>query len=97
MLRHIILLKFRPSASLEQLENAIAALHRLGSATSDIREWSVGRSIRRTRADNVYDVAEVAAFDDDAALLRFKNHPEHIKTREFLGTIADWVVVDYEE
>jgi hypothetical protein len=43
-----------------------------------------------------WDLAQVSAFDDFAALDRFRIHPEHVAVRDFLAQVAEWAVVDYE-
>ena len=94
MIRHVILFKFRPDVSKEAKEKAISGLKNLETQIPDIKEWSIGvQALPSTRA---YDIAQISGFENIEALQRFRNHPAHLKSRDYLATIADWVVVDYE-
>lgn len=94
MIRHVLLFKFRPAVSDEQRQLAIAMLKSLGSSIPDVREWSVGEQM--APSPKAYDLAQVSSFDDLPALERFRHDPRHVKVRDVLAKIADWIVVDYE-
>ena len=94
MIRHIVLCKFRTSVSEEQRRDVMNMLHTLGHSIPEVREWSVGR--QALPSSTAYDVAIVSGFEDAGALERYRNHPNHIRTKNLLSEIADLVVVDYE-
>jgi hypothetical protein len=94
MVRHIVLCKFRTSVSEEQRENAIDALRALGQSIPEVREWSVGK--QALPSSTAYDLAIVSGFENVEALERYRNHPDHTRTKNLLTEIADLAVVDYE-
>jgi len=94
MIRHVILYKFGSSIPEEQRRRAIMMLRSLGQSIPEIREWSIGeQSLPSSKA---YDLAQVSSFESIEAFERYRHHPEHIRVRDFLSKLADWVVVDYE-
>jgi hypothetical protein len=94
MVRHVILFKFRASASQQQRQEALSRLTDLGSKLPQVREWSTG--LQASHRDKAYDMALVSSFDSLDELEEFRNEPEHARVREFLLKVADWIVVDYE-
>jgi hypothetical protein len=94
MIRHVILFKFKTSASQQQRQEALSRLTDLGSKLPQVREWSVGLQV--SRREKAYDMAQVSSFDSLDALEEFRREPEHSKLREYLLKVADWIVVDYE-
>ena len=94
MIRHVILFKFKASASQHQRREALDKLTDLGTKVSQVREWSTG--LQAFQRDKGYDMALVSSFDSLDALEEFRREPEHTKVREYLLKVADWIVVDYE-
>jgi hypothetical protein len=94
MIRHVVLCKFRPSVSEEQRQNAVDTLRALGQSIPEVREWSMGR--QALPSSTAYDLALVSGFENVEALETYRNHPNHIRTKNLLTEIADLVVVDYE-
>ena len=94
MVRHVILFKFRASSSPQQRRQAVNMLKDLGSKIPEIREWSVG--LQALPSGKTYDMAQVSTFASLDALQQFKLHPEHVKVRNYLASVADWITVDYE-
>jgi hypothetical protein len=94
MIRHVVLCKFRPSASEKQRENVVNTLRALGQSIPEVREWSIGK--QAIPSSTAYDLAIVSGFENVGALEKYRNHPNHIRTKNLLTEIADLVVVDYE-
>lgn len=94
MIRHVVLYRFHTSVSEEQRQNAINVLHAMGQSIPEVREWSIGR--QSVPSNTAYDLAQVSGFDNVEALERYRNHPNHIRTKKLMIEIADMVVVDYE-
>ena len=94
MIRHVVLIKFNPGASEENCEAAFRMLRDLKNEIPGIREWSIGKQLRKEHKH--FDVAEVATFEDLESLEHFRTHPAHIRVRDYIKTIATWTVVDYE-
>ena len=93
MLRHILLFKFNEGAAEEDRVDAIQRLHELGPQCPTVSAWSIG--LNEADSKSAYDVAEVADFDDEAALQAYKEHPAHKEFSAFIGTVATWALVDY--
>jgi len=94
MIRHVVLCKFRTSASEEKRENAINMLRTLGQSIAEVREWSMGK--QALPSSTAYDLAIVSGFENAEALERYRNHPDHIRIKNLLTEIADLAVVDYK-
>jgi hypothetical protein len=94
MIRHVILFKFKASASQPERQEALDKLTDLGSKVPQVREWSTG--LQAFQRDKGYDMALVSSFDSLDALDEFRREPEHTRVREHLQKVADWIVVDYE-
>jgi phage major head subunit gpT-like protein len=94
MIRHVVLCKFRASASEEKRENAVNTLRALGQSIPEVREWSIGR--QALPSSTAYDLAIVSGFENAEALERYRNHPDHISIKNLLTEIAEMAVVDYE-
>lgn len=94
MIRHVVLCKFRTSASEEERENVINTLRALGEAIPEVREWSVGK--QALPSSTAYDLAIVSGFENEEALEKYRNHPSHVRTKNLLMELADMAVVDYE-
>lgn len=94
MIRHVLLYKFRAKATRQERCEALEMLKSLKSCVPGVREWSIGE--QAFPSEKAFDIAQISSFESVEALDRYRDHPEHIKTREFLSRVADWVVVDYE-
>jgi hypothetical protein len=94
MIRHVVLYKFHASLSEEQRQDAINVLHAMGQSIPEVREWSIGK--QALPSSTAYDLAQVSSFENVEALEKYRNNPNHIRTKKLMGEIADMVVVDYE-
>lgn len=94
MIRHVVLYKFHVSLSEEQRQDAINVLHAMGQSIPEVREWSIGKQV--LPSSTAYDLAQVSSFENVEALEKYRNNPNHIRTKKLMGEIADMVVVDYE-
>lgn len=95
MIRHVAFFKFLPGISEEKRSLAVAKLKSMKMLVPGMVEWSIGEQIN-SAAKNIYDVAEVATFQDLKALDDFKAHPEHGKLVDIMKEVSDWQVIDYE-
>jgi hypothetical protein len=94
MIRHIVLFKFKDDVSSQEREAFIARLKRLPEQIAEIKEFEVGQDI--TRAPRSYDLALVAVYEDEAALRRYAEHPDHLPVVEQSRKICQHIVaVDY--
>ena len=75
MLRHIVLLHFRPEASAAEREAVRVALAGLKDLVPEVRGLVVGHNVGT--APNAADLALTADFDDMAAFRRYLASPAH--------------------
>ena len=96
MLTHIVLFKFKPGTTEDQIQQMAEGLGSLPQTIEEIREFRFGRDV--VRSERSYDFGLVSSFDDLAAMERYQVHPEHQKVVAHVKTIAESVVaVDYED
>ena len=94
MIRHIVLFKFKDAISPEERRAFIARLKKLPQQIAEIKEFEVGEDI--TRAARSYDLALVATYEDEEALQRYAEHPDHLPVVELSRQLCQHIVaVDY--
>ncbi len=95
MLRHIVVFKFREGVTGEdpRVGEVWEMLTRLPGQIPEVRSWEQGRNV--STRDIAYDLALVSAFEDQAALQRYSDHPAHRAVVARLREICTWHVVDY--
>ena len=76
MFRHVVLLKYRPDATVEQKAAVQEGLARLPAAIPLIRNYVYGPDAGV--AEGNYDLAVVADFDSRADYLAYQAHPAHV-------------------
>ena len=95
MLHHIVMMKFKPEVTAEQIDALEQALDQLPNVITDIHVYEFGPDI--VRSERSFDFALVSLFATLEALKRYQEHPEHQKV---LGTIKEMteqiVTVDFE-
>ena len=75
MLRHIVLLTFKPEASLEQRKAVRSAVEGFSKLIPEVRSLVCGENVGS--GPNHHDFALVADFDDLAAFRRYIASPAH--------------------
>jgi hypothetical protein len=92
---HVVLIAFREVATAEDRDWALSAYKELGKKcggpAAGILYWQVAENLDKRKG---WHLVELAVFRDADALLRFRDHPDHLATGERLRKIADWVVGD---
>jgi len=95
MIRHVVLLKFKPEVGAAERDDLVKMLGQLARDIDVIRELSVG--VDSVGSASAYDVALIVDFDDREALDVYEEHPLHIPVKNRIGEICEGVhVVDYE-
>lgn len=96
MITHIVLFKFKPETTEDQIQQLAEGLGGLPEVIDEIREFRFGRDVLRT--ERSYDLGLISSFDSLEALQRYQVHPEHQKVVAHVKAIASGVVaVDYED
>lgn len=95
MIKHVVLFKFKPETTEEQIEQLAAGLGALPEVIEEIREFVFGRDV--IRSERSYDFGLVSLFDDLAALQRYQVHPDHQQVVAHVKQVCSGVVaVDFE-
>ena len=78
----------------ENLEEVKTRLKGLKDSIEEIQSLEVGINFNTT--EDAYDLVLVTEFNDKEALIRYQDHPEHIRVRDFLRKVRlKHAVVDY--
>jgi heme-degrading monooxygenase HmoA len=95
MIKHVIVIKFKPDASEEDKKLFEEMLGKLPSVIPEIKGFLFGRDV--VRSERSYDFALVSDFEDLKALERYRVHPEHVKVLQHVRAIAEQIIaVDFE-
>ena len=95
MITHVVMMKFKPEVSAEEIDELEALMGRLPDRIDEIQSYDFGRDV--VRSDRSYDFALVSIFANLETLKHYQVHPEHQVVAKKLGVMCDHiVVVDYE-
>jgi hypothetical protein len=96
MLTHVVLFKFKPGTTAQDIQDLAEGLGGLPHLIEEIREFRFGADVLRT--ERSYDFALISSFDDLDAMQRYQVHPEHQKVLAHVRAISSNVVaVDYTD
>jgi len=89
--------KLKSENKIENIGLIKEKLESLKSKITCIQDFEVGVSNEITDTVNVYDVVLVSSFEDNIALQKYQQDPEHVKVAEFIKSVVTArAVVDYE-
>lgn len=95
MLKHVVLFKFKPETTEDEIDNLATGLGALPEIIAGIREFVFGRDV--VRSERSYDFGLVSSFDDQAALDAYAIHPDHQLVVAHVKKICSSVVaIDFE-
>ncbi|WP_269583282.1 Dabb family protein [Roseibium sp. Sym1] len=77
MIRHIVLIRFRPDVSEDTISGLFSELREIEKKVSGIRDITSGRSESPEKIERGYMHGFVVDFDDWDALERYQTHPDH--------------------
>ncbi len=94
MLKHLVLMKFKPGAGDAEISDLEKGLAALPGEIPEILGWSFGRDLR---PDKVFDFALVSDFADFEALGRYRVHPKHVVVLQKVRALCETIqAVDFE-
>ena len=102
MFRHVVLFRWTPDTSAETVDQIVKGLSACAAALDVTRSYTcgpdVGADASPTPAQDRFDFAVVADFEDDASYLAYREHPEHqdIITRLSRPHVKSRASVQYE-
>ena len=95
MITHVVMMKFNPEVTAEEIDELEALLDRLPDKIDEIQSYDFGRDV--VRSDRSYDFALVSIFANLDTLEHYRNHPEHqIVVKKLSGMCSHIAAVDYE-
>ena len=97
MVKHLVLMKFKPDVTEPQIADAIRECGRLKDLIAGITEFISGPYSSPEGANQGFTHAFVATFVDAASRDRYLPHPEHERVRDLLLSRVESVLAfDFE-
>jgi hypothetical protein len=94
MLNHVVLMKFKPDVSEQDIRDLEAALDGLSNRIMEIKMYEFGRDV--LQSERSYDFALVSLFANLPALKRYQEHPDHLPVAAKIRSMcASLVTVDF--
>ncbi len=95
MLRHIVMIKFKPELNLQEVSNNLRLmLIKLPENIESLKKIEVGINI--STRPSAYNLVLTADFENKDGLDEYRIHPEHVKVLDYLKIVMDKAtVVDY--
>jgi len=95
MLKHVVFMKFKPTATEADIADLEEALAALPAAIPEIKGYEFGRDI--VRSERSYDFALVSAFENFDSLKHYQVHPDHVVVLGKVKQLCDSILaVDFE-
>jgi hypothetical protein len=94
MLNHVVLMKFKPDVSTEDIRSLEQALDELPNQILEIKMYEFGPNT--VPSDRSYDFALIALFANPGALERYQKHPAHLPVAARVQSMCSNVItVDF--
>ncbi len=94
MLKHVVFMKFKPTATDTDILDLEKSLGALPAAIPEIKGYEFGRDI--VKSERSYDFALVSAFESLETMKRYQVHPDHLVVLEKVKKLVDSILaVDY--
>ncbi len=94
MIKHIVLSKFKPDVTQEQVSEMRSLLGGLPAVIPEIRSYHFGQDVR---PEKFYDFILVSEFEDMAAIERYRVQPDHVVAAKYIRSLSeDLKIVDFE-
>jgi hypothetical protein len=98
MLKHIVIFKYKPEASEDQIQQCTQAFQALKDKIPGIVSFEHGANISQEGLNLGFDHVYVLTFENEKRRDEYLPHPEHKRFGEFLGQVGvveSVFVVDY--
>lgn len=90
MIKHLVIMKFKPGISESRFRDMEKGLKALPDVISEIKGYEFGLDV--VRSERSYDFGLSADFEDLEALKRYQIHPDHIKVVEIIKEICQSIL-----
>ena len=95
MITHVVMMKFKPGVSDEQIADLERRFDELPEKIIEIQSYEFGRDL--VRSERSYDFALVSIFANLETLRQYQEHPAHLKVVQKLGELCDKIrAVDFQ-
>ena len=94
MIKHVVLAKFKPGVTAEQIAELRKSLGTLPGMIPEIKGYDFGQDVR---AEKTLDFALVSTFADMAAVKRYLVHPDHVAVGRYIRSLCESLqITDFE-
>lgn len=94
MIKHLVLAKFKPGVTKEQVAEMKKMLAALPAVIPEIRGYDFGQDIR---PEKTFDFILVSEFTDMEAIGRYRIQPDHAAAAQYIRNLSeDMQIVDFE-
>ena len=94
MLKHVVVMKFKPDTSDSDIEDIEKGLASLPARIPEIKRYEFGRDILHT--ERSYDFALISEFEDQDAMNRYQTHPYHLAVLNKIKVLCENIIaVDF--
>ena len=94
MLKHVVFMKFKPTATDEDILDLEKALGALPGTIPEIKGYEFGRDI--VKSERSYDFALVSTFESLETMKRYQVHPDHVLVLEKVKKLVESILaVDF--
>jgi quinol monooxygenase YgiN len=91
MIKHVVLIKFKPEVTEDQVDDVERSLDALPGAIPEILSYDFGRDV--VHSERSFDFGLVSSFSDLEALERYEEHPDHQAVLGKLKSLCDQIIV----
>ena len=94
MIKHVVLAKFKPGVTAEQIAELRKSLGTLPGRIPEIKGYDFGQDVR---PEKTLDFALVSTFADMAAVKRYLVQPDHVAVGRYIRSLCESLqVIDFE-
>lgn len=94
MIKHVVLAKFKPGVTMEQIAELKKSMGALPGRIPEIRGYDFGLDVR---PEKTVDFALAATFQDMEAVKRYLVHPDHAAVGKYIRSLCESLqVIDFE-
>ena len=95
MITHVVMMKFKPEVTSEEIDALEALLDGLPDRIQEIQSYDFGRDV--VRSERSWDFTLVSVFANLDTLKHYQTHPDHQVVLKKLGGMCEKIAaVDYE-
>ena len=89
MIRHVVMIKFKPGAPREKIDTFLEEVKKLPHLNKEIRDYSHGECVTRRYHSGDFDFANCCDIDSFEAMDRYMSHWAHLRMTPFLPDILE--------